>query len=76
MVLHIPVCFMHGSHVCCNFAAENQVKAGQLRVMEALLESLSLHKANAQVAEYVACAMGNICGNNGIDQRFRSLSQQ
>ena len=67
---------MHGCHVCCNFAAENQVKAGQLRVMEALLEALSLHKANAQVADRVAFAMGNVCANNGIDERLRSLKQQ
>ena len=50
-------------------ADENQVKAGQLGVMEALLEALSLHKANAEFAASVAGAIANICGNNGIDQR-------
>ena len=42
-------------------AAENKVKAGQLRVMEALLNSLTLHKASATVAEAVAGAFTNIC---------------
>ena len=54
------------SHVCCNFAGENRVKAGQLPVMEALVEALSLHKANAEVASWVACAIRNIC-LNGIE---------
>ena len=59
---------MHGSHVCCNFADENQVKAGQLGAMEALLDALSLHKANAEVAREVATAFANICRENGIDE--------
>ena len=53
----------------CDFTVDNRVKAGQLGVMEALLEALSLHKANAEVANIVAGAIGNICNSNGIDQR-------
>ena len=60
---------LHGSHICCNFADENQVKAGQLGVMEALLEALSLHKANAEVAREVATAISKMCQKNGPDQR-------
>ena len=62
-------------HFRYNFAGKNQVKAGQLGAMEALLESLSLHKANAEVALEVAGAIRNIC-EIGIYQRKRSLSQQ
>ena len=61
---------MHGSHVRCNVAAENQVKAGQLGAMEALLEALRLHKANAEVAREVAGAIWTICVNNGIDHLY------
>ena len=50
------------------FADENAAKAGQLGVMEALLEALSLHKVNAEFAASVAFALGNIC-KNGIDQQ-------
>ena len=53
-------------HFRSNFADENQVKAGQLGVLEALVEALSLHKANAEVASWVACAIRNIC-LNGIE---------
>ena len=42
---------------------ENAVKAGQLPIMEALLESLTLHKANEKVAEAVAAALESICVN-------------
>ena len=48
-----------------NFVAQNQVKAGQLGV---ILEALSVHKANAEVAASVAGAIRNIC-RNGIDQQ-------
>ena len=61
---------MHGSHICCNFADENKSKAGQLGVMEALLEALSLHKANAEVAASVAAAIRNICWHFGTDQSY------
>ena len=50
-----------------NFADENHAKAGQLRVMQALLEALSVHKANAEVARLVAFAIVNICRKHGID---------
>ena len=43
--------------------ADNKVKAGQLPIMEALLESLTLHKANEKVVEAVAGAVSNICVN-------------
>ena len=42
---------------------ENAVKAGQLPIMEALLESLTLHQANEKVAEAVAGNLRNICFN-------------
>ena len=54
-------CALHGFNLRCDVAADNQVKAGQLRVMEAFLEVLSLHKANAEVARRVAGAMSKIC---------------
>ena len=60
---------LHGSHICCNFADENQVKAGQLGVMEALLEALSVHTRTSEVSHWIAGALGNIC-ENGIDQRY------
>ena len=47
---------IHGSHVCCNFADENRVL---LRVMEALVEALSLNKADAEVAYFVTGAIRN-----------------
>ena len=68
--------FLHDSRLCCNFAAENRVKAGQLHVMEALLEVLSLHKANADISRPVAGAIRNICWHNGTAQRYSALSQQ
>ena len=43
------------------FVAKNQVRAGQLQVMEALLESWTLHKSNEKVVEAVAFAVKNIC---------------
>ena len=48
-------------------------KAGQLGVMEALLDALSLHKANSEVSREFSRAIANIC-YYGIDQRHRSLS--
>ena len=53
IVLLIDICIL----------GENKVKAGQLRVMEALLESLTSHKASQKVGKAVACALGQICGN-------------
>ena len=73
---YISLSVWHGSHVCCKFLGENQVKAVQLGVMEELLEALILHKANAGVARSVAGAIWTICVNNGNDQRYYSLSQQ
>ena len=52
-------------------AADNQVKAGQ-QVMEALLEVLSFHKANVEVARQASRAIAHIC-YNGIHQPCRSL---
>ena len=50
----------------CNgfcLAAENKVKAGKLPVMEALLASLTLHKASETIAEAVSGAFRIICLN-------------
>ena len=60
-------------HYRYNFAGENQVKAGQLGVLEALLEALSLHKANAEVALEVAGAIRNMC-LKGIEDDCASVS--
>ena len=70
IVFSIFVYSFHGSHVCCYVAADNQVKAGQLKVMEALLEALSLHKANAEVARVVAAAMRYICVNGILSELY------
>ena len=61
-------CEFKGSNVRCDVAAYNKVKAGKLQVMEALLETLSLHKANAEVARQVAGAMQNICVNGILSE--------
>ena len=61
---------MQGSHVCCNFAALNQVQTEKLQVMEALLEALSLHKAKSEVAREVAGAIWTICVSNGNYQHY------
>jgi hypothetical protein len=45
------------------FTAENQIKAGQLNVMQALLEVMLVHKADANVAQYAAGALRSICAN-------------
>ena len=45
------------------FSAENQIKAGQLNVMQALVDVMLQHKADPRVAENVADALGNICDN-------------
>ena len=69
IVIYIfSVCALHGSNVRCDVVADNKVKAGQLQVMEALLETLSLHKANAEVARQVAGAMQNICVNGILSE--------
>ena len=44
-------------------SAENQIKAGQLNVMQALVEVMLVHKADANVAENAAAALYNICLN-------------
>ena len=44
-------------------SAENQLKAGQLNVMQALVEVMLVHKADAKVAETAAAALHNICYN-------------
>ena len=38
--------------------------------MEALLETLSLHKANAEVAREVASAMWSICVNGILSELY------
>ena len=45
------------------FTAENKRKAGQLNVMQALLDVMLVHKADANVAQQAAGAMLNICAN-------------
>ena len=44
-------------------SAENQIKAGQLNVMQALVEVMLVHKADAAVAQYCAGALLKICLN-------------
>ena len=64
----VAISFLKQDQLCVfklQFADENKVKAGQLGVMEAVLEALSLHKANAEVAAPVAKAIGVICFFNG-----------
>ena len=45
------------------------MNAGQLQVLEALVEALSWHKTNVKVPRNVVDAIGIICLSNGIDQR-------
>ena len=45
------------------FSAENKIKAGQLNVMQALVDVMLQHKADPRVTENVAGALGNICEN-------------
>ena len=45
---------------------ENQIKAGQLNVMQALVEMMTVHKANAAVAQQAAGALRNICVNGVV----------
>ena len=54
------------------FVVNNQVKAGKLGVVQALLQALDLHKANAEVARPVVGALSHICGN-GINLRYSSM---
>jgi hypothetical protein len=44
-------------------SAENQIKAGQLNVIQALVEVMLVHKADAVVAQEAAGALFNICVN-------------
>ena len=46
--------------------AENQIKAGQLNVIQALMEVMTVHKANANISEKAAFALGSICCKNGV----------
>ena len=45
------------------FSAENQIKAGQLNVMQELVEVMLVHKADPRFAEKAAGALWNICMN-------------
>ena len=51
------------------------VQAGQLGVMEALLECLTLHKGNENVVESVAGAFTNICVNGNSFVPVSSISE-
>ena len=46
-----------------SFSDENEIKAGKLNVMQALVEVMLVHKADAGVAANAAGALGNICVN-------------
>ena len=46
--------------------AKNQIKAGQLNVIQLLVDAMTVHKADARVASQAAAALGNICGDNGV----------
>ena len=50
-------------NVCDNFSAENTKKAGQVNVMQALVEVMLVHKFDAKVAEKSAGALGAICND-------------
>ena len=43
------------------FSDENQIKAGQLNVMQALVDILLQHKVDSRVAKTAAGALQNIC---------------
>ena len=45
------------------FSAENKIKAGQLNVIQVLIEVMTVHKANAAVVQNCAAALWNICVN-------------
>ena len=51
---------------CYFLLAENRRKAGQLNAMRALVDAMTVHKANARNAEDAAYALGNICEDNGV----------
>ena len=44
-------------------SAENKIKAGQLKVMKALVDVMLVHKTDAAVAQQAAGALLNICVN-------------
>ena len=44
-------------------SGENQIKAGQLNVIQALLEMIIVHKAHAGVVDKAADALHYICKN-------------
>jgi len=44
-------------------SAENKIKAGQLNVIQVLVEVMLVHKADAVVAQNAAGALRNICVN-------------
>ena len=46
-------------------AGENQVLAGKVGAIDAVVAAMRAHVGNAGVLEHVCGAMGNICANNG-----------
>ena len=47
-------------------SAENTIQAGQLNVIQALVDVMLVHQADAAVAQSAAGGLANICYNNGI----------
>ena len=64
--------FVHSYYFSCILLflyfllAENRTNAGQLNAMRALVEAMTLHKADARVVRLAAYAFGSICGDNGV----------
>ena len=54
-------------------SGENQIKAGQLNVIQALLEMMLVHKAHAGVLENVAEALHLICETVGFNNNKCSV---
>ena len=56
--------------MCCNFAAKNRAKAGDLGVIKILQEAWRSHKSNEEIARAVAGALASICAN-GTDKGYK-----
>ena len=57
-------------------ADENQVLAGKLGVMQAIMAGIDCHATIAQVAEHGLCALSTICANGSPMTEYAQLQEQ
>ena len=50
-------------HSCFFVSVENKIKAGQLELIQALMEVMLVNRADANVSEWCAGTLWNVCEN-------------